>query len=96
MTPDRLWTVIKTALAGWWNDNVPHMGAALAYYTLFALAPILIVVVAVGGMVFGPEAVRGEIVGQIGGLVGRDGALAIQSDVPPAASPILGRQSGRG
>jgi membrane protein len=85
MTPDRLWTVIKTALAGWWNDNVPHMGAALAYYTLFALAPILIVVVAVGGMVFGPEAVRGEIVGQIGGLVGRDGAQAIQAILEGAA-----------
>lgn len=89
MTPDRLWTVIKGAFAGWWNDNVPHMGAALAYYTLFALAPILVVVVAVGGMAFGPEAVRGEIVGQIGGLVGRDGAQAIQSILEGAAKSSL-------
>ena len=55
MTPDRLWAVPKETFAGWWNDNVPRMGAALAYYTLFALAPILVVVIAVGGMAFGPE-----------------------------------------
>jgi membrane protein len=84
-TPDRLWRVLKEAFAGWWNDNVPRMGAALAYYTLIALAPILIVAIAVGGMVFGPEAVRGEIVGQIEGLVGRDGALAVQAMLESAA-----------
>lgn len=85
MTPDRLWTVLKEALAGGWNDNVPRMGAALAYYTLFALAPILIVAIAVAGMAFGPEAVRGEIVGQIEGLVGRDGAQAVQAMLEGAA-----------
>jgi membrane protein len=85
ITPDRLWTMLKEAFAGWWNDNVPRMGAALAYYTLIALAPILIVAIAVGGMVFGPEAVRGEIVGQIEGLVGRDGALAVQAMLEGAA-----------
>lgn len=58
MTPDRLWAVLKETFAGWWNDNVPRMGAALAYYTLFALAPILVVVIAVGGMAFGPEHAR--------------------------------------
>ena len=85
MTPDRLWAVLKETFAGWWNDNVPRMGAALAYYTLFALAPILVVVIAVGGMAFGPEAVRGEIVEQIQGLVGRDGARAIQAILEGAA-----------
>jgi membrane protein len=85
MTPDRLWTVLKEACAGSWNDNVPRMGAALAYYTLFALAPILIVAIAVAGMAFGPEAVRGEIVGQIEGLVGRDGAQAVQAMLEGAA-----------
>jgi membrane protein len=85
MTPDRLWAVLKETLAGWWNDNVPRMGAALAYYTLFALAPILVVVIAVGGMAFGPEAVRGQIVAQIQGLVGRDGAQAIQAILEGAA-----------
>lgn len=77
--PYRLWTVLKEAFAGWWDDDVPRMGAALAYYTLFALAPILVVAIAVGGMAFGREAVRGEIVGQIEGLVGRNGAQTIQA-----------------
>jgi membrane protein len=85
IAPDHWATILKETFAGWWSDNVPRMGAALAYYTLIALAPILIVAIAVGGMVFGPEAVRGEIVGQIEGLVGRDGALAVQAMLEGAA-----------
>jgi membrane protein len=55
------------------------MGASLAYYTLFAIAPILLIATAIAGSVFGAEAARGEIVGQLDHLVGRDGALAVQS-----------------
>ncbi len=85
--PDRLWAVLKAAVAGWWNDNVPQMGAALAYYTLFSLAPIFIVAIAIAGLAFGEEAVRGEIVGQIEGLVGHDGAQAVQAMLEGAAKP---------
>jgi len=74
----RLWHLLKAAFAGWWQDNIPRMGAALAYYTLFALAPVLLVVIALGGLIFGPEAVRGQVVGEIQGLIGHDGAEAIQ------------------
>lgn len=63
----------------WWDDDAPRLGASLAYYTLFAIAPILLVATAIAGMVFGAEAVRGEIVGQLDQLVGREGALAVQS-----------------
>jgi len=87
MTPGALWWVLKQAFAGWWNDNVPRLGASLAYYTLFALAPILVVAIAVAGLVFGAEAVRGEIVGQIQGLVGRQGAEAVQAMLEGAAKP---------
>src|SRR3954468_20306865 len=87
LTAAELWRVLKRAFGGWWNDNVPRMGAALAYYTLFSLAPILIVAIAVAGLVFGAEAVRGEIVGQIEGLVGHDGALAVQAMLEGAARP---------
>jgi membrane protein len=68
-----------TALRAWWDDDALRLGASLAYYTLFALAPILLVATAVAGLVFGAEAVRGEIVGQLDQLVGREGALAVQS-----------------
>jgi membrane protein len=68
-----------TALVAWWDDNVPRLGASLAYYTLFAIAPILVVAVAIAGLVFGEEAVRGQLVGQIDHLVGREGARAVQA-----------------
>jgi membrane protein len=86
MTPDRLRAVLRQTFTGWWSDNVPRMGAALAYYTLFALAPVLVVVITVGGMAFGPDAVRGEIVAQIEDLVGRDGARAVQAILESAAN----------
>ena len=88
MTLGALGIVLRRAIAGWWNDNIPHLGAALSYYTLFALAPILIVAISIAGLVFGAEAVRGEIVGQIDGLVEHDGAVASSpsSLEPPAHS----------
>ena len=68
-----------SALRAWWDDDALRLGASLAYYTLFAIAPILLVATAVGGMVFGAEAVRGEIVGQLDHLVGGEGARAVRS-----------------
>jgi membrane protein len=68
-----------TALRAWWDDDALRLGASLAFYTLFALAPILLVATAVAGIVFGAEAVRGEIVGQLDDLVGPDGARAVES-----------------
>lgn len=79
MTLGALWAVLKRALARFWSDNVPHLGAALSFYALFALAPILIVGMSIAGLVFGAEAVRGEIVAQIDELVGRQGAVAVQA-----------------
>ena len=87
ITAGALGWVLKHAFIGWWNDNVPRLGASLAYYTLFALAPILVIAIGVAGLVFGPDAVRGEVVGQIQGLVGRQGAEAVQSMIEGAAKP---------
>ena len=85
MTPPELIRMFGAALAAWWNDNVPRMGASLAYYTLFAIAPILLVATAIAGLVFGDEAVRGELVGQIDELVGREGGHAVQALVEGAS-----------
>ena len=79
-----------TALRAWWDDDVLRLGASLAYYTLFAIAPILLVATAVAGMVFGAEAVRGEIVGQLDHLVGREGGRAVQSLLEGASQPREG------
>ena len=72
-------SVFRTALRAWWDDDALRLGASLAYYTLFAIAPVLLIATAITGMFFGAEAVRGEIVGQLDQLIGREGARAVQS-----------------
>ena len=86
----RLRRLTRLALAGWWNDNVPRLGASLSYYTLFSLAPILIIAIAIAGAVFGGDAVRGRVAEQLNGLMGPVGALAVQSIIENAASPRAG------
>ena len=90
MRPESLWQVAKNAVIWWWNDDIPHLGAAISYYTVFALAPILIVAIGIAGLAFGPDAVRGEIVGQIEGLVGHSGAVAVQSLLEGASNRSSG------
>jgi membrane protein len=81
----RGWDLVKRAAVKWNADDCLTLGAALAYYTVFSLAPVLVIVIAVAGAVFGPEAAQGEIVGQIRGLVGEEGATAIQSLIQSAS-----------
>lgn len=72
------WLLLKDSAVKWDEDKVPRLAAALSYYTVFAMAPILVIVIAVAGLVFGQEAAQGQIVQQIDGLVGHEGAVAIQ------------------
>lgn len=81
---------MRETFAKWNEDNVPLLAAALAYYTMFSLAPLLIIVIAIAGAVYGEEAARGDIVQQIQGLVGRDGAEFIQSMIKNASKPESG------
>src|SRR5512144_1662345 len=80
-----VWGVLERAAIKWSADDCLTLGAALAYYTVFSLAPVLVIVIAVAGAAFGPEAAQGEIVGQIRGLVGEEGATAIQSLIQSAS-----------
>ncbi len=86
MTGRDLAWILRRAVVGWWDDNVPRLGASLAYYTLFALAPILIVAISIAGFFFGAEAVQGEVTTQIHGLVGETGARAVQGMLEGAAN----------
>lgn len=63
------WGLFKQIATSWSDDYVPSMGAALAYYTMFSLAPLLLIVVSVSGLVFGEDAARGEIQAQLQGLL---------------------------
>lgn len=71
--------VLLRAARAWSEDQVPTLGAALAYYTLFSIAPLLLIVISVAGLVFGEQAARGEIMGQLTGLIGADGAQAVEA-----------------
>ncbi len=74
-----IWKLAKNTFSGFSDDQCLSQGAAIAYYTIFSLAPVLIIVIAVAGLVFGQEAARGAIVQQLAGLMGQDSAQAIQT-----------------
>lgn len=79
--------LVKDTLSSWSEDNAFRLSAALAYYSVFSLAPMLIIAIAVAGAVFGNEAARGEVNNQISGLIGAAGAAAIQQLLQNAARP---------
>lgn len=80
-------TLLKQTLQAWLDDYAPSMGAALAYYTMFSLAPLLLIVVSVAGYVFGEEAARGEILTQLRGMLGEDGASTIEALLKSVSEP---------
>ncbi len=71
--------LLRRAGSAWLGDNAPRIGAALAFYTLFAIAPVLVIVVALAGFIFGAQAAQGQIVRQFQGLMGTQGASAIET-----------------
>lgn len=86
----RLKIVLIESLKSWVNHRGDSKGAALAFYTLFSMTPILMLAIVVAGYVFGAEAAQGEIVAQVQGLVGPNGAQAIQALLAAARDPASG------
>jgi membrane protein len=80
-----LWRVMNDTVVHWTEDQPFQLAAALSYYTLFSLAPLLIIVIAVAGFVFGREAAQNQIAETLQGLIGQDSARAIQGIVQNAA-----------
>ena len=87
--PD-VWKLAKESVSAWVDDYAPSMGAALSYYTVFSLAPLLVIVIAVAGLVFGPDAAQGQITGQLRGLLGDEGAKAVEELLKSASQPSRG------
>lgn len=73
------WSMLKETVADWLEDNCLSRGAAIAYYTIFSIGPILLIIIAIAGFVFGQDAAQGAIVGQLEGLMGRDAAQTVQN-----------------
>jgi membrane protein len=93
-TLKELFDLFRKSVMAWIDDFAPSMGAAISYYTIFSMAPLLVIVIAIAGAVFGREAAQGEIVAQIGGLVGQDGAIAVEALLRSASEPDKGLVAG--
>ncbi len=73
------WPFLKETGSRFWRRNGPRLGAALAFYTALSLSPLLILVIAMAGLIYGEAAARGEVAQQIRGMVGPEGAQAVQT-----------------
>ena len=89
-TPEEVWALVKGAASAWIDDYAPSMGAALSYYTVFSLAPLLLIVISIAGLVFGEDAARGEIFAQLKGFMGADAASAVQELLKSLNKPAQG------
>jgi membrane protein len=90
MKPATAWSLARETLQSWSDDYASSMGAALAYYTMFSIAPLLLIVISVAGLFFGEQAARGEILDQLEGLMGVDGARAVQDLLASVNHPQAG------
>jgi membrane protein len=79
-----MWSMAKETVTAWIDDFAPSMGASIAYYTAFSIAPLLIIVIAIAGFVWGEEAASGYLYAQLGGILGEDGTKAVQAMVASA------------
>jgi membrane protein len=86
----QLAALARRAIAAWVDDYAPSMGAALAYYTLFSIAPLLLIVISIAGLVFGADAARGQIFAQLRELMGEEGAATVQSLLQSVNKPAQG------
>jgi membrane protein len=86
----KVWQLLRRTYSKWNEDHAQGLGAALSYYSVFSLAPLLMIVVAIAGLVFGQEAAQGHIIAQIQSLVGEESAKAIQSMIEEARKPAAG------
>jgi membrane protein len=86
MNPKEAFSLLKTTLFEWLDDQAPTLGAALAYYTVFSLAPLLIITIGIAGLFFGAEAAQGQIFDQLRGLLGEASGKAMQEIVQSASA----------
>ena len=88
------WRLLKESVLAFIDDGALSKGAAISYYTVTSLAPILIIVISIAGLFFGEEAARGALQSELGSLMGHDGAQVLQDIIKHAASPKAGTIAG--
>jgi membrane protein len=85
-----MWTTLKAAVSGWFYHKSARLGAALAYYSVFSLGPLLLIVTAVAGLLFGADAARESLTTQFRNLLGETGSQALEAMLKGAQSPTAG------
>src|SRR5690606_12565841 len=90
LRPRDYYDLTRNSIRAWQDDYAASLGAAIAFYTAFSVAPLMIIIIAVAGFVWGEEAVRGELIRQLGDLVGSDAAAGIQALIRGADQPSQG------
>jgi len=86
----RLFGLLGKTFKRWSLDKAPKLAAALAYYSAFAIAPLILIAIGVAGLVFGAEAARGEIMGQLQGLIGQENARTVEETLQRVNKPRAG------
>lgn len=84
------WKLLKQTASDWSDDNAARLAAALAYYTVLSIAPMMVLAVAVAGLFFGEDAARGQIAEQLGSVVGPQAGSAIETIIANAKAPEAG------
>ena len=85
-----LWSIVKEAAVSWAEHRDARQGAALAYYSVFSIGPVIVIAVAIAGLAFGHDAVNGEVAEFIKGMIGDTGAEAVQAMLADASRPRQG------
>jgi len=91
--PQNLWHVLRETIANWNKHEASTHSAALAYFSLFSVAPVLILIIALSGWAFGADAVRGQIARELARFIGPEGAAMVQQIVAASARPRTGRMA---
>lgn len=90
MRPGDYYRLIRNSVSAWQDDYATSLGAAIAFYTAFSIAPLLIILISVAGFVWGEDAVRGELIQQLSSIIGNDAAAGIQALIRDADRPNQG------
>lgn len=83
---EKFWIILKQTVTGFIDDDCLSKGAAIAYFTVFSLAPMVVIAVAIAGLAFGDDAASGAVSAQLGGMMGEQGAKAVESMVESASN----------
>src|SRR3984957_2594283 len=90
MSAKTLFQILKTTFASWNRHEAPRLGAALAFYTILSLSPLVIIVLALAGLIFSRSTAQAHILSQVQGMIGPDGGKAVESMLANAQRPAAG------